>query len=352
MITKVIYNNSFCFNSQEKGIKYNIGDVQCFDAPTPAIGPILNPHPLFPQINFALLSIPVSIQPISSLDAFKHKAYINFIRVIDIFAQFRRGFKIPARVNRFCSEEIMVAPEDDDNSNCFFDFSLIEQIPVPGGELPSLESDFHWSSNPFPGPSNLSAGFLDSSGKPNCSKELGSRKRVNPGLCSSTDTKACREKRRRDKLNERFQELNEILDPGRPPKTDKTVILGDAIRRVNQLRDEALKLKESAQELQTKINELKAEKNELRDEKQKLKAEKERLEEQVKAFGRSPAAATTAAFFPPPPHAAMPIPFPANHMVDGKFMPIMGYHGVPMWPFAPTAAVDTSEDHVHRSPLA
>lgn len=55
----------------------------------------------------------------------------------------------------------------------------------------------------------------------------------------------------------RFQELNEILDPGRPPKTDKTVILGDAIRRVNQLRDEALKLKESAQELQSKINELK-----------------------------------------------------------------------------------------------
>lgn len=73
----------------------------------------------------------------------------------------------------------------------------------------------------------------------------------------------------------------------------------------------------------------------------------------MKAFGRSPApAAATAAFFPPPPHAAMPIPFPANHMVDGKFMPIMGYHGVPMWPFAPTAAVDTSEDHVHRSPLA
>ena len=55
----------------------------------------------------------------------------------------------------------------------------------------------------------------------------------------------------------RFQELNEILDPGRPPKTDKTVILGDAIRRVTQLRDEAMKLKESAQDLQAKINELK-----------------------------------------------------------------------------------------------
>ncbi|KAJ9563068.1 hypothetical protein OSB04_008228 [Centaurea solstitialis] len=251
--------------------------------------------------------------------------------------------------------------EDDNNSNCFFDFSLIEQIPVPGGELPSLESDFHWSSNPFPAPSpcpsnisishisahwlssNLvedqfllaqttshasvycsSAGFLDSAGKPDCSKEQGSRKR--------------------------FQELNEILDPGRPPKMDKTVILGDAIRRVTQLRDETMKLKESAQDLQAKINELKAEKNELRDEKQKLKVEKERLEQQVKAFSRPPPAA--AAFYPPPPHSAMPIPFPASPMVDSKFLPVMGYHGVPMWPFAPATAVDTSEDHVHRSPLA
>lgn len=243
----------------------------------------------------------------------------------------------------------MVAPDEDDNSNCFFDFSLIEQIPVPGGELPSLESDFHWSSNPFPGPFNLSAGFLDSAGKPDCSKELGSRKRANSGSCSATDTKACREKRRREKLNERFQELNELLDPGRPPKTDKTVILGDAIRRVTQLRDEALKLKESAQDLQAKINELKAEKNELRDEKQKLKAEKERLEQQVKAFSRPPA---TAAFYPPPPHSAMPIPFPPSPIVDSKFLPVMGYHGVPMWPFASATAVDTSEDHVLRSPLA
>ncbi|KVH96922.1 Myc-type, basic helix-loop-helix (bHLH) domain-containing protein [Cynara cardunculus var. scolymus] len=201
---------------------------------------------------------------------------------------------------------MMVAPDEDDNSNCFFDFSLIEQIPVPGGELPSLESDFHWSSNPFHGPSNLSsAGFLDSAGTPDCSKELGSRKR--------------------------FQELNEILDPGRPPKTDKMVILGDAIRRVTQLRDEA------------------AEKNELRDEKQKLKAEKERLEQQVKAFSRPPA---TAAFYPPPPHSAMPIPFPPRPIVDSKFLPVMGYHGVPMWPFASATAVDTSEDHVLRSPLA
>ncbi|KAI3795769.1 hypothetical protein L1987_38428 [Smallanthus sonchifolius] len=229
----------------------------------------------------------------------------------------------------------MIAPEEDDSSNCFFDFSLIDQIPVPGGELPSLESDFLWSSNPFTDSSDLSAGFLDSS----CCKELGSRKRMNPASCSGTDSKACREKRRRDKMNEKFQELNEILDPGRPVKTDKTVILGDAIRRVIQLTEEAVKLKASTQDLQAKINELKVEKTELRDEKQKLKAEKERLEQQVKAFSRPPA---SSAFFP----------YSQSPIVDGKFVPFMGYHGVPMWPFAPVPAVDTSEDHILRSPLA
>ncbi|KAF5760580.1 putative transcription factor bHLH family [Helianthus annuus] len=229
----------------------------------------------------------------------------------------------------------MIAPEHDDNSSSFFDFSLIDQIPLPGGQLPSLDSDFLWSSDPFTGSTNISTEYLDSS----CCKELGSRKRVNPASCSSTDTKACREKKRRDKMNERFQELNEILDPGRPPKTDKTVILGDAIRRVIQLREEAVKLKESTQDLQAKINELKVEKTELRDEKQKLKAEKERLEQQIKAFTRPPA---TSAFFP----------YPQSPIVDGKFVPFMGYHGVPMWPFASVPAVDTSEDHILRSPLA
>ncbi|MFS8025956.1 putative transcription factor bHLH family [Helianthus anomalus] len=249
----------------------------------------------------------------------------------------------------------MIAPEEDDNSTSFFDFSLIDQIPLPGGQLPSLDSHFLWSSDSL----NISTEYLDSS----CCKELGSRKRyilslislnfavlfdkhmrmfslrVNPASCSSTDTKACREKKRRDKMNERFQELNEILDPGRPPKTDKTVILGDAIRRVIQLREEAVKLKESTQDLQAKINELKVEKTELRDEKQKLKAEKERLEQQIKTFTRPPA---TSAFFP----------YPQSPIVDGKFVPVMGYHGVPMWPFASVPAVDTSEDHILRSPLA
>ncbi|KAL4563115.1 hypothetical protein LXL04_027148 [Taraxacum kok-saghyz] len=238
----------------------------------------------------------------------------------------------------------MVAPEEDDNSNCFFDFSLIDQLTVPGGELPSLDTDFHWSANPFPDSANLSKGFVDSSGKLNATKEDDSRKRAHPGTCS--DSKACREKKRRDKLNERFQELNEILDPGRSAKTDKSVILADAIRMVTQLRNDAAKLKDSSQDLQVKINELKVEKNELRDEKQKLKADKERLEQQLKTAANC---GPPTAFYPPAHHV---IPIPGPTPVGSKYMPFMGYQGVPMWQFASPNAVDTSKDHVLRSPLA
>lgn len=51
--------------------------------------------------------------------------------------------------------------------------------------------------------------------------------------------------------------MNEMLDPGRSPKTDKSVILADAIRMVTQLRNDAAKLKDSSQDLLVKINELK-----------------------------------------------------------------------------------------------
>ncbi|KAF5804194.1 putative transcription factor bHLH family [Helianthus annuus] len=236
----------------------------------------------------------------------------------------------------------MAAPAESDNSNCFFDFSLIEQFSVPGGELPSLEPEFQWSSDPF---SEHSKGFADTYGKLNVPKEDESRKRANPGSCS--DSKACREKKRRDKLNDRFQELNEILDPGRSTKTDKTVILADAIRMVTQLRNEAAKLKDSSEDLLVKINELKVEKNELRDEKQKLKSEKEKLEQQLKAACCHP---PPPAFYPP----VMPVPCPGPPPPVGgnKFVPFMGYQGVPMWQFASPAAVDTSKDHVLRSPLA
>lgn len=148
---------------------------------------------------------------------------------------------------------------------------------------------------------------------------------------------------RRDRLNDRFQELSSILEPGRPPKMDKAAILSDAVRMVNQLRDEAKKLKKSHEVLQDKINELKAEKNELRDEKQRLKAEKEKLEHQMKTVH------TQSGFLP----SAVPAPFAGPGQVfGGKMVPFMGYPGVPMWQFTPPATVDTTQDHVFHSPVA
>lgn len=48
-----------------------------------------------------------------------------------------------------------------------------------------------------------------------------------------------------------------MLEPGRPPKTDKATILSDAVKMMEQLRTEAQKLKQSNEDLQEKIKELK-----------------------------------------------------------------------------------------------
>lgn len=48
-----------------------------------------------------------------------------------------------------------------------------------------------------------------------------------------------------------------MLEPGRPPKTDKATILSDVVRMMEQLRTEAQKLKQSTEDLQEKIKELK-----------------------------------------------------------------------------------------------
>ncbi|KOM53891.1 hypothetical protein LR48_Vigan09g255000, partial [Vigna angularis] len=136
----------------------------------------------------------------------------------------------------------------------------------------------------------------------------------------------------------RFLELGSVLDPARPLKMEKAVILSDAVRTVSQLREEAQKLRESIKNLQGKINELKAEKNELREEKQQLKAEKDNLEQKIEAFKLQPSFLS-----------AVPAP---GQVVGRKLVPFMGYPGVAMWQFLPPAAVDTSQDHVLRPPVA
>ncbi|KAK9840579.1 hypothetical protein WJX81_002805 [Elliptochloris bilobata] len=50
--------------------------------------------------------------------------------------------------------------------------------------------------------------------------------------------KAGRERARRERLNESFQELAKVLDPAKAAKTDKTSTIADAIRIVTQLRAE------------------------------------------------------------------------------------------------------------------
>ncbi|KAK7328030.1 hypothetical protein VNO77_22124 [Canavalia gladiata] len=211
------------------------------------------------------------------------------------------------------------------NNNWMLDYGYLDDIPLP--------TTFSWSSSSPP--PTLSVELDDSFRNSDGFKEDGSRKRLRSESCNTSGSKACREKMRRDRLNDRFLELGSILDPGRPLKMDKAVILSDAVRMVSQLREEAQKLRDSTENLQQKINELKAEKNELRDEKQRLKAEKDNLEQKLKA---------QPSFMPT---------FPAPGQVVGtKVVPFMGYPGVAMWQFLPPAAVDTSQDHVLRPPVA
>lgn len=226
----------------------------------------------------------------------------------------------------------MAAPEEN-TLNWLVDLEL-EGISLPGGAggvFPSLEPVFQWPTDAFSVPTALSNGQDVSDGNSNIAKQCNSKKRVRSEACTTSDSKAHREKMRRDRLNDRFQELSSIIDPGKPPKMDKSAILSDAVKVVNQLRDEAKKLKVTFEDLQEKVNELKAEKSELREEKQKLKAEKEKLELQLKAISSSQAAGFLA-----PPH------------LGSKMIPFAGYPPgmIPMWQFVP------SEDHSLRPPMA
>ena len=90
------------------------------------------------------------------------------------------------------------------NPNWVFDYGVIEDILVPGGELPSLDPPgFSWPDHSFAGPTAPSTEFDDSFGNPDSMKETGLRKRARTGSNSVSGSKACREKMRRDRLNDR-----------------------------------------------------------------------------------------------------------------------------------------------------
>ncbi|XP_042388982.1 transcription factor ILR3-like isoform X2 [Zingiber officinale] len=228
-----------------------------------------------------------------------------------------------------------------ENPNWFLE-SLIDDIPVSEGDFAGTNGGFYWTAQGFNSSSSVSS-FANS----DSIKEPVNGKRARSETCAKPATKACREKMRRDKLNDRFMELAYLLEPGKQAKTDKSAILSEATCMLTQLRNEVQKLKELNGTLEEKTKELKAEKNELREEKQKLKAEKESLEQQIKLLNTR---SSIYAAHPP----VIPTPFtvpgqPAGHKL---MMPIIGYPSYPMWQFMPPADVDTSLDADKCPPVA
>ncbi|PKA53535.1 Transcription factor ILR3 [Apostasia shenzhenica] len=227
------------------------------------------------------------------------------------------------------------------NPNWLLDCSLIDDLSVP------TANGFIWAPQGISASYDGSVGIDGSLVETEAFKDQESRKRARPESSSQPASKACREKMRRDRLNDKFLELGSILEPGKAPKMDKVAILCDATRMVTQLRAEAQKLKEANESLQEKIKELKAEKNELRDEKQRLKADKESLEQQLKFLHARPS------FIPHPP--LIPTAFAAAQgKIPGQkmMMPVIGYPGFPMWQLMQPSDVDTSQDAESRPPVA
>ncbi|URE21402.1 basic helix-loop-helix DND-binding domain containing protein [Musa troglodytarum] len=177
-----------------------------------------------------------------------------------------------------------------------------------------------------------------------CFTFLGYLSRARDDSSTGLRSKACREKMRRDKLNDRFSELSLILDPSRTPKSDKASILSDAARVLVQLKAEAQELKESNDKLQETIKDLKVEKNELRDEKIKLKSDKEKLEQQVKAISMAPSGfmGHPLAYHP----AAAPSTFSPHVQAPAKKAAHFPAYpaGMAMWQWLPPAVMDTTQD--------
>ncbi|GLJ06732.1 hypothetical protein SUGI_0046510 [Cryptomeria japonica] len=217
----------------------------------------------------------------------------------------------------------------------FLEDNLLEVVGQPA-------SSFLWPINDHQDCSDKGNSFRNDTED---QEKLCPRKRSRDESCSKSGMKACREKMRRDRLNDRFLELSALLEPDCPPKTDKSTILCDAISAVNQLRDEACKMKKSNEQLRQAIKEMKTEKNEIRDEKTRLKAEKEVLEQQIKAMMTMPPGFMA--------HPAAIHAFAAQcQAAKNKTVPIPGYPGLAMWQWMPPAAVDISQDHVLRPPVA
>eukprot|EP00201_Polytomella_parva_P002234 CAMPEP_0175081738 /NCGR_PEP_ID=MMETSP0052_2-20121109/26331_1 /TAXON_ID=51329 ORGANISM="Polytomella parva, Strain SAG 63-3" /NCGR_SAMPLE_ID=MMETSP0052_2 /ASSEMBLY_ACC=CAM_ASM_000194 /LENGTH=612 /DNA_ID=CAMNT_0016352785 /DNA_START=186 /DNA_END=2024 /DNA_ORIENTATION=- len=80
-----------------------------------------------------------------------------------------------------------------------------------------------------------------------------SNKKIKTEANVAASRKACREKARREKLNERFHTLSKLIDPAGEPKSDKTTILGDAIKFVQQVTVENHQLKQLNKFLEERV---------------------------------------------------------------------------------------------------
>ncbi|KAH0977982.1 hypothetical protein GBA52_027701 [Prunus armeniaca] len=123
--------------------------------------------------------------------------------------------------------------------------------------------------------------------------------------------KADREKLRRDRLNEQFLELGNVLDPNRP-KNDKATILADTIQVLKDLTSEVDKLKANCASLTEESRELTHEKNDLREEKASLKSDIENLNAQYQQRLRAmfPWGAMDHSVVMAPPSYPYPMPMP------------------------------------------
>ncbi|ESW03589.1 hypothetical protein PHAVU_011G026500 [Phaseolus vulgaris] len=123
--------------------------------------------------------------------------------------------------------------------------------------------------------------------------------------------KADREKLRRDRLNEQFVVLGNILDPDRP-KNDKATIIGDTIQLLQDLTSQVSKLKDEYTTLNEESCELAREKNDLREEKASLKSDIEKLNCQYQQQLRtvSPWTAMDHSVMVAPPSYPYPVPMP------------------------------------------
>ncbi|KAL4616052.1 hypothetical protein ACB092_07G171500 [Castanea dentata] len=133
------------------------------------------------------------------------------------------------------------------------------------------------------------------------------------GLSARKIQKADREKLRRDRLNEHFVELGNVVDPNRP-KNDKATILADTIQLVKDLTSQINKLQAEHATLSEESCELTQEKNDLREEKASLKSDIDNLnvqyQQRVRAMFPWAAMDHSVVIAPPsyPYPMAMPMP--------------------------------------------